>query len=101
MCPYQDEQKGEKEEHDDSKNNSLTKEIESWSNYEYALREENTLLFSKMLFECKENEDLVRAVNSKDEYFSAESLFMALILQQQKTIKELIAKVSDRKKPKR
>jgi hypothetical protein len=51
-----------------------------------------------MLSECKENEDLVRAANSKDEYFSAESLFMALILQQQKTIKELIAKVSERKK---
>ena len=53
-----------------------------------------------MLSECKdkENEDLVRAANSKDEYFSAESLFMALILQQQKMIKELIAKVSERKK---
>jgi hypothetical protein len=51
-----------------------------------------------MLSECKENEDFVRAANSKDEYFSAESLFMALILQQQKTVKELIAKVSERKK---
>ena len=49
-----------------------------------------------MLTECKENEDLVRGVNSKDEYFSAESLFMVLILQQQKTINELIAKVSER-----
>jgi hypothetical protein len=67
--------------------------IDSWSNFEYALREENRLLFNKMLSECKENEDLVRAVNSKDEYFSAESLFMALILQQQKTINELISKV--------
>ena len=65
---------------------------------QYALREENRLLFNKMLSECKENEDLVRAANSKDEYFSAESLFMALILQQQKTINELIAKVSERKK---
>ena len=53
-----------------------------------------------MLSECKENEDLVRAANSKDEYFSAESLFMALILQQQKTIKELIAKVSEWKRSK-
>jgi hypothetical protein len=74
-------------------NNILTKEIDSWNNYEYALREENTLLFNKMLSECKDNEDLARAANSKDEYFSAESLFMALILQQKKTINELISKV--------
>jgi hypothetical protein len=47
-----------------------------------------------MLSECREKEDYARAVNSKDEFFSAESLFMVLILQQQKTIKELIAKIS-------
>jgi hypothetical protein len=46
-----------------------------------------------MLSECKENECYVKAANSKDE-FSSESLFMVLVLQQQKTIKELIAKVS-------
>jgi hypothetical protein len=41
MCPSQDEQKGEKEEHDDdSKSNILTSEIDSWSKYEYALREQ-------------------------------------------------------------
>jgi len=47
-----------------------------------------------MLYECKENEYYVNAANSKDEYFSAESLFMVLILQQQKMINELIAKIS-------
>jgi hypothetical protein len=83
---------------DKNNNNILAQEIESWSNFEYALREENRLPFNKMLSECKESEDLVRAANSKDECFSAESLFMSLILQQQKTIKELIAKVSERKK---
>jgi hypothetical protein len=31
--------------------NILTKEIESWKGFEYALREENRLLFSKMLSE--------------------------------------------------
>ena len=88
-----------RQEHNkDAANNILIREIESWSNFEYALREENRLLFNKMLSECKDNEDLVRAANSKDEVFSAESLFMALILQQQKTINELIAKVSERKK---
>jgi hypothetical protein len=40
----------------------------------------------------------VKAANSKDEFFSAESLCMELILQQQKTINELIAKVSEWKK---
>ena len=51
-----------------------------------------------MLSECKENEDFVRAANSKDElFFPAESLFMVLILRQQKTINELVAKVSKQK----
>jgi hypothetical protein len=50
-----------------------------------------------MLSECKENEDFAIAANSKDEYFSAESLFMVLILQQQKMINHLIAAVSKRK----
>src|SRR5919197_3998488 len=72
----------------------LSEEIKSWQNFEYALREENRLLFSKMLSECVENEDYIKAVSSKDEYFSAESLFMVLILQQQKMINELIAKVT-------
>ena len=100
MGPFNNEQNGQeeqKEEYDDSKNNILTKEIDAWSNFEYALREENRLLFNKMLSECKENEDHIRAANSKDEFFSAESLFLVLILQQQKMINELIAKVSKQK----
>jgi|SRR5215212_2475899 len=72
----------------------LNEEIKSWDHFEYALREENRLLFSKMLSECRENEDYVKAASSKDEFFSAESLFMVLLLQQQKMINELIAKVS-------
>ena len=101
MGPFNNEQNGQeeqKEEYDDSKNNILTKEIDAWSNFDYALSEENRLLFNKMLSECKQNEDYIRAANSKDEFFSAESLFMVLILQHQKTINELIAKVSERKK---
>jgi hypothetical protein len=78
----------------------MMREIDSWSNFEYALREENRALFNKMLSECEKNEDMVRAANSKDEFFSAESLFMVLILQQQKTINELIAKISEPKKKK-
>jgi hypothetical protein len=69
---------------DDDNDNILTKEVDSWNNFEYALREENRLLFNKMVSECRENEDYATAASSKDEYFSAESLFMVLILQQQK-----------------
>jgi len=72
----------------------LTKEIESWKGFEYALREENRILFSKMLSECRKYKDCVRAASSKGESYSAESLFMALILQQQKMISQLIAKLS-------
>jgi hypothetical protein len=71
----------------------LSEEIESWEHFEYALREENRLVFSRMLSECKQNEDYVKAASSKDEFFSAESLFMVLTLRQQKMINELIAKI--------
>jgi hypothetical protein len=99
MCPPQDEQRGEKEEHNNgAHNNILTGEIESWSKFEYALREDNRLLFNKMLSECKENEDFIRAANSKDEFFSAESLFMVLILQQQKMINELMLRYENSRK---
>ena len=73
--------------------NILCKEIESWSNFEYALREEDSILLKKMLNECQK-EDYIKAFNSKGEYNSAEALFMALIFQQQKMISNLIDKVS-------
>ena len=68
----------------------LSEEIKSW-----LLREEDRLLFSKMPSECRENG---RPASSKDEYFSAESLFMILILQQQKMINGLMVKVSKLKR---
>ena len=55
-------------------------EIKSWKDFEYALREESALLFVRMLSECGQNKDYIRAVSSKGEYYSAESLFMLLIL---------------------
>jgi hypothetical protein len=72
----------------------LAKEIESWKDFRYALREEDALLFDKMLSECGENKDYIRTASCKGEGYSAESLFMLLVLQQQKMIKELITKVS-------
>ena len=73
----------------------LAKEIKTWKDFRYALREENALLSNKMLSECACNRDCLRAVSSKGENYSAESLFMLLVLQQQKMIKELIVKVSE------
>ncbi|HET7148253.1 MAG TPA: hypothetical protein VFI73_07120 [Candidatus Nitrosopolaris sp.] len=75
----------------------LTKEIESWGLYEYALREENRRLFHKMLSRCRKSK-YVSCVKVKGENFSAEALFLLLILEQQKMINELIAKISDIKK---
>jgi hypothetical protein len=41
---------------EEQEENILTKEIEPWNSFEYALREEDRVLFSKMLNECeKEN----------------------------------------------
>jgi hypothetical protein len=34
----------------------LSEEIKSWEDFEYALREENRLLFNKMLSECQEKQ---------------------------------------------
>jgi hypothetical protein len=97
----QNKKKQQQQADEDVNNNNTTtlaSEIQSWKHFEYALKEENRLLFNKMLSECIENEDYARAASSRDKYFSAESLFMVLILQQQKIIAELIAKVAEYKK---
>lgn len=44
--------------------NILAKEVELWKRFDYALREENSILFNKMLTECQENEDYVGAAKS-------------------------------------
>jgi hypothetical protein len=75
----------------------LNNEIESWKGFEYALREENRLLFSKMLSEYQQNEDYDIAAISRGECYSAESFFMALILQQQKMISQLIDRLAKSK----
>jgi hypothetical protein len=80
------------EQNEDGNIDILAKEIESWKDFRYALRKENALLFNKMLSECGHNKDYIRAVVSKGENYSAESLFVLLILQQQKMINELISK---------
>ena len=46
-----------------------------------------------MLTECLENEEYASAFKTKGSEYSTESLFMALIFQQQKMIRELIKKI--------
>ena len=64
----------------------LTKEIGSWENFGYALRKENRILFEDMLDRCKKKEYVDCATN-KGESFSAEALFLILLFEQQKMIK--------------
>ena len=70
--------------------NLVAKEIEAWKGFEYALRKPNSTLFKQMLNECLENEEYADAFKTKGSQYSAGSLFMALIFQQQKTITKLI-----------
>jgi hypothetical protein len=76
----------------------LTKEIESWKGFEYALRKPNATLFNKMLTECLENEEYAAGFKTKGPRDSAESLFMVLIFQQQKMISKLIEKIQNSQK---
>ena len=75
----------------------LNKEIESWSSFEYAMREEDRILFKKMLNECQKEEEYSKASDAKGKYNSTESLFLALIFHQQKMISKLIDKLSEYK----
>ncbi|MGA9842729.1 MAG: hypothetical protein WBP64_07960 [Nitrososphaeraceae archaeon] len=45
--------------------NILVKEIKSWKEFECVLRDESAVLFNKILSECGQNRDYVRAVISK------------------------------------
>jgi hypothetical protein len=81
--------------------NILTKEIDSWKGFEYSLREPNATLFNKMLTECLGNEEYAAAFKSKGPQDSVESLFMALIFQQQKMISKLIEKIQNSQKKKK
>ncbi|CAN5545482.1 hypothetical protein BH18THE2_BH18THE2_24360 [soil metagenome] len=84
------EEQESKEDHD---GNILAKEIDSWKGFEYALRQPNASLFDKMLTECLENKEYASAFKTKGPQNSAESLFMALIFQQQKMISKLIERL--------
>lgn len=65
----------------------LTKEIQAWSGFADALREEDRILFLRMLEQCYQYID---SINSKGEYYSTESLLISLVFVQHKIINWLI-----------
>jgi hypothetical protein len=65
----------------------LTQEIQSWTGFADALREEDRELFLRMLEQSYQYAD---SINSKGEYYSTESLLMSLVFLQHKIIKWLI-----------
>ena len=67
----------------------LAREVESWRGFADALREEDRVLFLRMLDECYQ---FISSINSKGEYFSTESLLMSLVFVQHKIINWLINK---------
>jgi hypothetical protein len=70
----------------------ISKEIKSWKNgFAFALRTDDRELFMEMIEDCNKYAD---AINAKGEPLATESLFIALILEQQKMIKQLIAQIS-------
>jgi hypothetical protein len=78
--------------------NLVTKEIEAWKGFEYALRKLNSSLFKQMLNECLESEEYAETFETKGSQYSAETLFMALIFQQQKIISRLIESLKNKNK---
>lgn len=64
-----------------------TREIQAWSGFADALREEDRVLFLRMLKQCYQYID---SINSKGEYYSTESLLISLIFVQHKIIDWLI-----------
>jgi hypothetical protein len=65
----------------------LTKEIQAWSGFAEALREEDRILFLRMLQQCYQYID---SINSKGDYYSTESLLISLVFIQHKIINWLI-----------
>ena len=69
----------------------LTQEIQAWAGFADALREEDRVLFLRMLEQCYQYTD---SINSKGEYYSTESLLMSLVFVQHKIINWLMNKRS-------
>jgi hypothetical protein len=79
---------------DDNGNNSshtsIDCEVESWSKMAYALRQEDRVLFSKMLSEIKQYSAAFEKMTGAST--PAESLLMSIILQNQEMINSLMSR---------
>lgn len=69
------------------KDDLLSKEIESWSEFSKSLRVEDRELFNKMIKDCYKH---IKAINIKGEVHSTESLLMSMIITQQQMIEFLL-----------
>lgn len=69
----------------------LQKEIESWNNFVFSLRQEDRKLFKRMLNECYQYQE---AINARGQPFPSEALLMSLVFTQRKMIDLLIKKLN-------
>jgi|GraSoiStandDraft_58_1057296.scaffolds.fasta_scaffold699845_1 hypothetical protein len=72
---------------DNTTNDTVEEEIDSWQLFGSILRENDRKLFEQMLNECREYKN---AIATRGDLFTVESLMMSLIFIQQKMIKELM-----------
>jgi len=69
------------------KDDLLAREIESWRAFGDSLREEDRVIFDKMIKQCYRH---INAINVKGEPYTTESLMMSLILTQHQMIEFLL-----------
>ena len=65
----------------------LAKEIESWKAFSDSLRKDDKKSFEKMISQCYRH---IKAINTKGESYTTESLMMSLVLIQHQMIEFLI-----------
>lgn len=80
--------------HDDS----ITRAIESWQDYASVMEGEDRACFDSMLDKCYR---YARAIEAKAEPFENEALFVALVLEQERAIRRLLATIDRIEKGKR
>jgi len=65
----------------------LAKEIESWRAFGESLKEEDRVMFDKMIQQCYRH---AKAINVKGEPYTTDALLMSLVLTQHQMIEFLI-----------
>ena len=65
----------------------LTREIESWRAFSNSLRENDRKTFEKMIHQCYKH---IKAINTKGELYTTESIMMSLVLTQHQMIDLLL-----------